>query len=62
MGAGGGIGVEPIGFLTTRGEQISFISTRSGKSVGDVFQKIPDLINKMMEKKNANITAEHPIN
>jgi len=53
MGAGGGIGVEPIGFLTTRGEQISFISTRTGKSMGEIFEKVPEMINKMMEKKNA---------
>lgn len=50
-GAGGGLGVEPIGFLTTRGDQISFISTKQGKGMSGVFEKVPDLLEKMMEKK-----------
>ena len=50
-GAGGGIGVEPIGFLTTRGDQISFIPTRANKGLSAVFEKVPDLLEKMMDKK-----------
>jgi uncharacterized spore protein YtfJ len=50
-GAGGGLGVDPIGFLTTRGDQISFISTRQGKGMSEVFEKVPDLLGKLMEKK-----------
>jgi len=50
-GAGGGMGVEPIGFLTTRGDQISFIPTRTGKGLSAVFEKVPDLVEKMMERK-----------
>ena len=50
-GAGGGMGVEPIGFLTTRGDQISFISTRSSKGLTAAFEKVPDMLEKMMEKK-----------
>lgn len=50
-GAGGGIGVEPIGFLTTRGDQISFIATRSSKGLSAVFEKVPDLLEKMLDKK-----------
>ncbi len=50
-GAGGGLGVEPIGFLTTRGDQISFISTKTNRGMSGVFEKVPDLIEKMMEKK-----------
>jgi uncharacterized spore protein YtfJ len=52
-GAGGGIGVEPIGFLTTRGEQISFIPTRTSKGLSAVFEKVPELLEKMWDKKNA---------
>ena len=52
LGAGGGIGVEPIGFLTTRGEHISFIPTQNRRSISEVFEKVPDMISKMMEKKN----------
>ena len=52
-GAGGGMGVEPIGFLTSRGEQISFISTRTNKGLSAVFEKVPDLLEKMMDKRKA---------
>ena len=50
-GAGGGIGVEPIGFLTTRGDQISFIPTHANKGLSAVFEKVPDLLERMMDKK-----------
>ena len=52
-GAGGGIGVEPIGFLTTRGDQISFIQTRSNKGLSAAFEKLPDLLEKIFDKKKA---------
>jgi uncharacterized spore protein YtfJ len=50
-GGGGGMGVEPIGFLTTRGDQISFIPTRISKGLSAAFEKVPDLLEKMMDKK-----------
>jgi uncharacterized spore protein YtfJ len=50
-GAGGGMGVEPIGFLTARGDQISFIPTRTSKGLSAAFEKVPDLLEKMMEKR-----------
>jgi len=50
-GAGAGMGVEPIGFLTTRGDQISFIPTRNSKGLGAAFEKVPDLLEKMLDKK-----------
>jgi uncharacterized spore protein YtfJ len=50
-GAAGGLGTEPIGFLTTRGDQISFIPTRSNKGLGAAFEKVPDLMEKMMDKR-----------
>ena len=50
-GAGGGIGVEPIGFLVTRGDQISFIATRTSKGLTSAFEKVPDLLEKLFEKK-----------
>jgi uncharacterized spore protein YtfJ len=50
-GAGGGVGVEPIGFLATRGDQISFIPTHTAKGLSAVFEKVPDMIEKMIEKK-----------
>ncbi|SHN36182.1 GerW family sporulation protein [Chitinophaga sp. CF418] len=51
-GATGGMGISPIGFLVTRGDQISFISTHTSKGLGAAFEKVPDLLEKMLEKKN----------
>jgi uncharacterized spore protein YtfJ len=56
-GAGGGMGVVPIGFLVTRGEQISFIPTRTSKGLGAAFEKVPELLEKFMERKKQQ-TAE----
>lgn len=55
-GAGGGLGVEPIGFLATRGDQISFISTRSSKGLSTAFEKLPDVMEKMFDKKKEQKT------
>ena len=50
-GAGVGMGIEPIGFLVSRGEQISFISTKTNKGLAAAFEKVPDLIGKFMENQ-----------
>jgi uncharacterized spore protein YtfJ len=50
-GAGGGMGVVPIGFLVTRSDQISFIPTRTSKGLGAAFEKVPDLLEKFLERK-----------
>ena len=52
-GAGAGMGVEPIGFLTTRGDQISFIPTRTNKGLSAAFEKVPQLLEKILDKKKA---------
>jgi len=50
-GAGAGFGIEPIGFLVTRGEEISFISTVKNKGISAAFEKVPDLIEKLALNK-----------
>jgi len=55
-GAGAGMGIEPIGFLVTRGDQIQFISTKSHSGLAAAFEKAPELIEKYMEMK-----AKEPI-
>jgi uncharacterized spore protein YtfJ len=50
-GAGGGIGIAPTGFLVTRGDQISFIAAHNNKGLGAAFEKVPGLIEKLMERK-----------
>lgn len=56
-GGGAGVGIDPIGFLVTRGEQISFISTHQTKGLSSVFEKVPELIEKMMAKKKESAEA-----
>jgi len=50
-GAGAGMGIEPIGFLVSRGEDISFISTKTNKGLAAAFEKVPDLLAKFMEQR-----------
>jgi len=50
-GAGGGLGLDPIGFLATRGDQISFIPTHGSKGLSSAFEKLPDVLEKMFDKK-----------
>lgn len=52
-GAGGGVGIEPIGFLVTRKEEISFLETGSPHGLSAAFEKIPDLIEKFANKREA---------
>ena len=50
-GGGGGVGVAPIGFLVTRGDQISFIPTSTGKGLGAAFEKVPGLMEKYFDSR-----------
>jgi len=50
-GAGGGLGLDPIGFLATRNDQITFIPTHSSKGLSAAFEKLPDVLEKMFDKK-----------
>ena len=56
-GAGAGMGMGPVGFLVTKGNEIQFIPTRSSKGLSAVFEKVPDLIEKFMDKKKAEAAA-----
>lgn len=50
-GAGAGIGVQPLGFLTARGSEISFIAVDKKTALSTLFEKVPDLVEKMAEMK-----------
>ncbi len=50
-GAGAAIGVIPVGFLVAKGEEISFIATEQKKGLHSLFDKIPDLVEKMADIK-----------
>ena len=56
LGAAVGMGIEPIGFLVTRGSEISFISTHQEKGISKMFDKVPDLIMTLMKKKDSEET------
>jgi uncharacterized spore protein YtfJ len=51
-GAGAGLGIDPIGFLVTRGDQITFINAHQTRGLSAVFEKVPDLLEKFMAQKN----------
>lgn len=50
-GAGAGVGIEPIGFLVSRGEEISFLAAGKTHGLAAVFEKVPDLIEKLADKR-----------
>jgi uncharacterized spore protein YtfJ len=50
-GAGAGIGIVPMGFLTTRGDEISFIAVDKKTALSTLFEKVPDLVEKVAEMK-----------
>ena len=52
-GAGAGIGIDPIGFLVTKGDEISFISTHQSKGLSAAFEKIADLLAKFKKEKES---------
>lgn len=51
-GAGAGIGIEPIGFLVTKNDEISFIEAGKAHGLAAAFEKVPDIIEKIVEKKS----------
>lgn len=50
-GAGAGLGVEPIGFLVSRGADISFVSTKANRGLAAAFEKVPDLLEKYLDSQ-----------
>jgi uncharacterized spore protein YtfJ len=56
-GGGAGIGMAPMGFLVANGSEIQFIPTRSSKGLSAIFEKAPELIEKLMDKSKEKETA-----
>lgn len=48
-GAGAAFALNPIGFLVSRGEDISFISTKTNKGLAAAFDKAPELLEKYLK-------------
>lgn len=51
-GAGAGVGIEPIGFLVTKGDQISFIEAGKAHGLSAMFEKVPDMVEKIIKERN----------
>jgi len=50
VGGGGGVGIGPVGFLVSRGDKIEFIPTRTSRALSTAFEKLPDLLDKYLQK------------
>jgi len=50
-GAGAGVNLEPIGFLVTKGDDISFLGAGKTKGISALFEKVPEMIEKLTDRK-----------
>lgn len=50
-GGGGALGVTPVGFLATKGDEISFIPSNDRQGISKLLEKVPDIMEKVMEMK-----------
>lgn len=53
----GGMGLAPIGFLATKGNEIQFISTHSSKGLSSAFEKLPGILEKFFDKNKKRETS-----
>lgn len=53
-GAGAGVGIEPLGFLVTKNDEISFIEAGKSHGLTAAFEKLPNLIDKFIDKKSTS--------
>src|SRR6056297_2527228 len=51
-GAGAGIGISPVGFLVAKGDEISFIPSDKKSGLSALFDKVPDLVEKITDMNN----------
>lgn len=58
VGAGGAIGIEPIAFLVTNGENISLLPVERSKGLQALFEKVPDLMEKLLAKTTKKETEK----
>ncbi len=59
-GAGGGLSCEPIAFLVTKDDQISIMNVGKGNSFASLFEKMPGMVEKMMDMKNKDKENDNP--
>jgi uncharacterized spore protein YtfJ len=51
LGAGAGMGIDPIGFLVTHKDEISFVSTKTNNALSKALDKAPELLEKWFETR-----------
>lgn len=56
-GGGAGFGMDPIGFLVSRGGEISFVPSRQASGFSKAMEKMPDVLEKFMASKSEKATA-----
>jgi uncharacterized spore protein YtfJ len=49
-GAGAGFGLEPLGFLVTRGELINFVPSKSPSALATAIEKMPEVIERIAKR------------
>lgn len=52
-GGGLGLGMSVVGFLVTKGNDIQFISTKTGKGLSTLFEKAPEMLDKFLNKEQS---------
>ncbi len=57
-GGGAGFGIEPMGFLVSRGAEITFVPSKTSKGLNAAFEKLPDILEKFVEQRKAAKEAE----
>lgn len=57
-GVGAGMGIGAIGFLVSREDKISFVSTKTHQGLSAAFEKVPELIEKFMSTRKTTETVE----
>lgn len=57
--AGAGFGIEPLGFLVTKGDSISFVPSKTSHGLSAAFEKVPDLLEKYMTAKKEEAVASN---
>jgi uncharacterized spore protein YtfJ len=57
-GGGAGLGIEPIGFLVSRADEITFLPTRPKSGLSTAFEQLPELMDKFVEMRKEERMAE----
>jgi uncharacterized spore protein YtfJ len=52
QGAAAGVGISPVGFLISKGDEITFLSAEKNRGIGAVLEKVPDIIEKFKDGKD----------